>query len=214
MREVDRRTLPTERVWDGSGYALRREPAYRYWFLATGVRMLASVGKLPGYDIAKAPPAAIVYNLRLQRWFEIFPNTARYATHHYVPLYRDLWIPGLSAAIPPGRRASWVVPRDGRYRIIASNALMRHPWFTNPLQYASVNGPLATRYAIPLRALPPATAALQWTVDGRSLTTQIVDLKKGARVAVASTASDSVGVLVVPADVTVLCVGPEEEFLF
>ncbi|HEX7833418.1 MAG TPA: hypothetical protein VF787_27455 [Thermoanaerobaculia bacterium] len=213
MREADRRTLPREVVWDGSGYALRREPAYRWWFLPTGVRMLASVGKIPAYDIARNPPAAIIYNLRLQRWFEIFPNVASYATHHYIPLYRDLWIPALSGAIPPNRRAAWVVPRDGRYRLIASGALMRHPWFTKPLDYASVNGPLAAQYAIPLRALPPS-ADIAWTIDGRAVTASVVDLKKGVRVAASSSATVPIGVIVVAADVTVLCVGPPEDFLF
>src|SRR6185436_12765901 len=46
MRETDRRTLPDERVWDGVGYALRREPAYQYWFLPSGVRMLVPRGML------------------------------------------------------------------------------------------------------------------------------------------------------------------------
>jgi hypothetical protein len=215
MREVDRRTLPNERVWDGSGYALRRAPAYRYWFLATGVRMLAADGKLPGFDVVKTPPAAIIYNLRLQRWFEIFPNAARYATHHYIPLYRDLWVPGLSGAIPPGRRAVWVVPHDGRYRLIASAALMNHPWFENALQYAAISGPLAARYGISLRTLPrlPATA-IEWAVDGRPITTSVVELKKGMRFSARSSAAMPVGVLVVPADLDVLCAGPEEDFLF
>ncbi len=217
MREVDRRTLPAERVWDGSGYALRREPAYRYWFLATGVRMLASVGKLPGYEIAKNPPAAIIYNLRLQRWFEIFPDTARYATHHYVPLYRDLWVPGLSGTVSAGGRAAWVVPRDGRYTIYASPALLRHPWLTTPLQYATINGPLAARYAIPLRDLPgPPEGSLAWAVNGRRVApgSQTLDLRKGDRVAVLSSAPAPLGVIVAPADVSVLCLGPEEDFLF
>jgi hypothetical protein len=215
MREVDRRTLPNERVWDGSGYALCRKPAYRYWFLTTGVRMLAGDGKLPVFDVAKQPPAAIIYNLRLQRWFELFPNAARYATHHYVPLYRDLWVPGLSGAIPPGRRAVWIVPHDGRYRLIASAALMQHPWFKNALQYASINGPLAARYAIPLRTLPQVPAnTIQWAVNGQPITGSVVDLKKGTQFSARSSVAVPVGVLVVPADVNVLCAGPAEDFLF
>ncbi|HET8798376.1 MAG TPA: hypothetical protein VFO89_11850 [Thermoanaerobaculia bacterium] len=215
MREVDRRTRPDEKVWDGSGYALRRAPAYRYWFLATGVRMMAATGKLPAYDIAKAPPAAILYNLRLQRWFELFPDAARYATHHYVPLYRDLWLPGLSGVVPPGRRAAWIVPRDGRYRLIASPALPRHPWFTNPLQYASIQGSLATRYAIPLARLPRADAAsITWTLDNQPISAETVDLKKGSRLEVRNAAEMPLGILVIPEDLTVLCVGPAEEFQF
>jgi hypothetical protein len=42
MREVDRRTQPGDVVFDGTGYALRRKPAYRYWFLPVGLRFLAA----------------------------------------------------------------------------------------------------------------------------------------------------------------------------
>ncbi|HUR81875.1 MAG TPA: hypothetical protein VM733_14005 [Thermoanaerobaculia bacterium] len=207
MREVDRRTRPDEKVFDGSAYALRREPAYRYWFLPIGIRQLAAAKSIGGYDIAAHPPAAIVYNLRMQRWFEIFPKTAAFAVHNYVPLTRDLWVPGLSAILPPGRTLTWTAQRDGAYTLYASEPLARHPWLTQPLQYAAIQGPLATRYAIPLRQLP--NARVRWSVDGRS-----VQLRKGMRVTVASYDTQPVGVIIAPSDLSALCTAPGEEFPF
>jgi hypothetical protein len=212
MREVDRRTGPDDRVFDGTGYALRREPAYRYWFLATGVRLLAAEGKLPAYDIATNPPAAVIYNLRMQRWFEIFPKTAAYAVRHYVPLTRDLWVPGMTAILGPGRPVTWVAPAAGRYTLHASEPLLRHPWLTNPLQYAAIQGPKATRYAIPLAQLPPAR--VQWTVNGSAVAGNSVQLTRGARVTVIPGEQRPVGVLLVPSDVRTLCIAPGEEFQF
>ncbi|HEX6087853.1 MAG TPA: hypothetical protein VF266_25195, partial [Thermoanaerobaculia bacterium] len=212
MREVDRRTKPGDRVFDGSAYALRREPAYRYWFLPTGIRLVAAAGGVRPYDITTNPPAAIIWNLRMQRWFEIFPKTAAFATRNYVPLTRDLWVPGLSATLPPGRAFTWTAHAAGTFTLYASEPLARHPWLTQPLQYAAIQGPQATRYAIPLRQLP--RARVRWSVDDLPVSGLTVELKKGARVSVASEETRAIGVLLVPADVAVLCVAPGEEFQF
>ncbi|HKR63996.1 MAG TPA: hypothetical protein VJZ00_09715, partial [Thermoanaerobaculia bacterium] len=62
MLAADRLTSPGETVFDGGGYALRRAPAWEYWFLTTGVRFLALRGAIPRYDAAQMaahPPAAI-----------------------------------------------------------------------------------------------------------------------------------------------------------
>lgn len=213
MREVDRRTSPGDRVFDGTGYSLRREPAYRYWFLTTGVRFLAWRGTIEPYDIAADPPAAVIYNLRMQRWFEIFPKTAAYAVRHYVPLTRDLWTPGMTATLQPQRGVTWIAPAAGRYTLWPSEALLRHPWLTRPLQYAAIQGPRATQYAIPLGRLPLA-AGIQWSVDGFPLPGRTVELKKGSRVAVFSREPRPIGVLLVPSDIATLCVAPAEEFQF
>jgi hypothetical protein len=217
MHEVHARTLPSERVWDASGYALHRNPAYRYWFLTTGVRALAATKKITPFDPIGRPPAAIVYGLRMQRWFEIFPATARHVVRHYVPLYRDLWIPGLTAALPSGGHAAWRAPRSGRYTIYASTTLLKHPWFTQPLRYAAIKGPDAPRYAIGLGKLPPVPAdVLSWSVNGQAIgpLQRELSLAAGDRVDVTSRASAAVGVLVVPKDVRVLCLGPAEPFEF
>jgi hypothetical protein len=211
MREVDRRTGPEDMVFDGTGYALRRRPAYRYWFLPYGLRFLAERGKVEPYDIAKKPPAAVIYNLRMQRWFEIFPQTAVYAVRHYVPVTRDLWLPGMTATLKPGAVYRWTAPAAGRYTLWASEPLVRHPWLTKPLDFARLKGPLATRYAIPLARLP--IARVEWRVDG-VLVPQTVSLRKGAHVEVLSREDRPIGVLVVPAGVETLATAPAEEFQF
>lgn len=217
MRAADRLTRPDEAVWDGTGYALRRPPAYRYWFFPTGLRFLAADGKVEPYEPQRDPPAAIVYNLRLARWFEIFPRTAFYAVHHYVPLYRNLWIPGLSAAVPPGRRLVWSMAREGEYEVHASSLLLRHPWLERPLEYAAVNGPSAARYEIDLDRLPAGGAErLRWWVDGKELPagTRSFRVRRGARVELISTAPEAIGVLVVPRGIRRLARGPAETFEF
>ncbi|HEX6097263.1 MAG TPA: hypothetical protein VF432_13120 [Thermoanaerobaculia bacterium] len=212
MREVDRRTTPDDTVFDGTGYALRRKPAYRYWFLPYGLRFLAERGTVEPYDIAKDPPAAVIHNLRMQRWFEIFPRTAAYAVQHYVPVTRDLWLPGMTVALKPGASYQWTVPVAGRYTLHASEPLVRHPWFTKPLDLAKLQGPRATQYAIPLSQLP--IARVEWRVDGRLVPHQTVSLRKGARVEVLSREDRPVGVLLVPAGIQTLAAAPAEEFQF
>ena len=213
MEEVDRRTVPGDRVFEGVGYALRREPAHRYWFLPIGVRLMSSEGSLAPYDIAKNPPAAVIYSLRMQRWFELFPATGAYAVRHYVPMTRDLWLPGMTAALAPERAIAWVAPAAGRYTLWPSERLLRHPWLTNPLDYASVSGPKAARYAIPLRQLPLAQRVV-WSVDGAIVSGRTADLRKGSRVLMVSQEPRPIGALLVPADLATICLAPEEEFQF
>ena len=212
MTEVDRRTAAGEKVFDGTGYAIRREPAYTYWFLATGIRLLAASGNARPYDITAQPPAAVIYNLRMQRWFEIFPKTAAFAVHNYVPLTRDLWVPGLSVSLKPGQAVTWTAHRGGEYALWASEPLVRHPWLTQPLRYAAIQGPHATRYAIPLRQLP--RARVRWSIDGVPVSTMSAAVRKGARVSIVSDERQPIGVLLVPSDVTTLCTAPAEEFQF
>lgn len=213
MREADRRTQPGDRIFEGTGYALRRTPAYRYWFLPTGLRFLAESGEVPPYDMKANPPAAIIYNLRLQRWFEIFPQTAAYAVTHYVPLYRDLWVPGMTMTLEPGASAVWSAPAGGSFTLWPSETLLRHPWVTSPLEYASIQGTRAAQYAIPLRQLPPARA-VEWSVDGIPVRGLNVRLRKGSRVTIQSREPRRIGLLLVPSDIATLAIAPAEEFQF
>jgi hypothetical protein len=212
MKEVDRRTAEHDVVWDGVGYALRREPAYRYWFLPAGVRLMAASGSIEPYstrDLATNPPAAILYGMRMKFWLELFPPTARWSFHHYVPLYRDLWIPALGTIIEARpMRVAWRAPAAGRYEIFASEVLSHHPWLTRPAEYLEMDGPTAARMQIPLRSLTPLPQdVFRWTVDGREVPpgTRILTLAKGSRVELLSTAKVRAGVLVVPVGVTTLC---------
>lgn len=218
MNEVDRHTPPQSKVWDGTGYALRREPAYRYWFLPAGVRFMAQRGLIERYDIRNEPPAAIVFNYRIHNWLLAFPNVRNFAVHHYVPLYRNLWIPGLTAAIPVGPSSlGWTAVADGRYDVWASELLAKHPWIARPLEYGLIEGPDAAVMEIPLLRLPLlAPEALQWTVDGvpQPRGTRTLLLRRGARVGLRSSLSRPAGVLVVPAGVRTLCMSTEERFVF
>jgi hypothetical protein len=221
MTGADRVTLPGERVFDGAGFALRRKPAYRYWFLTTGVRMMAARRLIEPYglgDLAADPPAAIVADYRFRLYLETFPRVAEYTTRHYVPLYRNLWVPGMTiVAGPSPGRVAWTAPRAGQYDIWASEALVRHPWLTHPLAYASIRGPLAARYAIPLAKLPPAPPdQLQWIVDGARQFpgTRDLILRKGSRVELVATVTVPTGILLVPHGMDTLCLGPEGDFDF
>ncbi len=220
MRDVDRVTAPNETVFDGVGWAVRRESPYRYWFLPTGVRMLAAEGSLPPYDfeqIVADPPAAIIFGVRVFRWVQAFPRVGAYATRHYVPLHRDLWIPGMSAIVEPRRRRfAWRVPRSGRYVVWTSELLAKHPWLTRPLEYAATTGPTAVGYEIPLDRLPKNEADLQWIVDGvtRPQGGRVLALRKGARLELIGSARRRVGLMLVPQGIESLCMAPEGDFVF
>ena len=220
MTTADAVTRSDERVFDGAGFALRREPAYRYWFLTTGVRLMAARGLIQPYDareMALDPPAAIIADYRLRAYLATFPRLARYATLHYVPLSRNLWVPGMTAHITRPSRVAWVAPRAGAYDVWASESLATHPWLTDPLQYAAIQGPMAPRYMIPLRRLPPVSPdALRWRVDGieqpRGVGT--LALKKGSRVELNVAHVRPLGVLLVPHGIGALCLAPADDFVF
>lgn len=221
MRETDRRTSPDARVWDGVGYALRREPAYRYWFLPAGVRAMAQRGLIEPYDAAQViadPPAAIVYNERVHHWLVTFPALARHVVHHYVPLERNLWIPGMSSPLPPGSsRIVWSAPAAGRYDVWSSELLAKHPWFARPLLYGRIEGEDAALLEIPLPRLPRLPdASLQWTVDGvpAPAGTRTLVLRRDSRVELRANTSAPAGVLLVPGGLTSLCRSPVERFVF
>ena len=211
MLEADRRTSPAERVWDSTGYALRRKPAYRYWFLPGGVRALAERSMIEPYDldhIRAVPPAAIIFNDRTRWWMQGRPRMAAYVAHHYLPLYQHLWLPGMSAVIGPGPwRTSWVVPRSGRYDVYVSELLPSHPWFSRWHDYGLLRG---SELAIPLARLPQAPAAsLQWRVNGVAVASTPRELQRGARLELSSSLPNRAGVLIVPHGITTLSSMPE-----
>ncbi|HEV7767964.1 MAG TPA: hypothetical protein VGQ76_23375 [Thermoanaerobaculia bacterium] len=215
MTSADRLTKPDETVLDGAGFALRREPAYRYWFLTTGVRFMAPRGLMEPYTITR-PPGAIIYDYRLALYLRDFPRVAEYLTKHYVPVYRNLWVPGMSAIV--GReRVIWFAPRAGAYDVWTNEGLVTHPWFTKPFEYAAIEGPQATRFVIPLDLLQPvAPDALMWLVDGvvQPTGTRALTLRAGSRVELISTAPRPTGILLVPRGIRVLCIAPAEEHVF
>jgi hypothetical protein len=221
MTAADHLTTSDETVFDGAGYALRRRPAWRYWFLTTGVRFLAARGEIERYDaprMAANPPAAIIADYRLILYLQLFPRLQAYAFRHYVPVYRNLWVPGMTAMIgPAASRFVWTAPRSGRYDVYASDLLAKHPWFTRPLQSVTTIGPRAPLLEIPLRRLPRYDAArLQWSVDGAAMPVGVssLQLRKGSRVELVGSAPVATGVLLVPHGITTLASAPGEEIVF
>jgi len=194
MKEVDRRTAPDARVWDGTGYALRRKPAYRYWFLPVGVRLMAQRGVIAPYDPRNDPPAAIVYDQRVQRWLEAFPNQQRYVAQHYLPLYRNLLLPGLSATVDAKpTRTVWRVPMTATYDLFAGERLLD------------------------LDSLPPFPyETLQLLVDGNAIPrgTRSVALNKGSRVELISEVPHRTGVVLVLHGIRKVGIRPDTPFAF
>lgn len=222
MTAADRLTLPGEAVFDGVGWALRRPPAYHFWFLPTGLRFMATRQLVrPNYDVeqfAANPPAAVIFDYRVHLWFEVHPNLARYAVRHYVPVYRNLWVPGMTVVVgPQPSRVGWIAPRAGQYDVWSSELLVKHPWLNKPEEYVAVAGPPAAQLAIPLERLPALpTDALQWRVDGveQPRGVRTLTLRKGSRVELLATPGARAGVLLVPRGITTLCVAPEGDFPF
>jgi hypothetical protein len=216
MREVDARVGPDETVLDGVAYALRRRSAYKYWFMPSAVRLMAQAGRIEPYDLPQllaAPPAAVIHTVRIHNWFVTYPRLAMYVVRHYVPLYRNLWLPGLTAAVgPQERRAVWVVPKSGRYVVHASALLARHPWIANPINYGFIDG---TELEIPLTRLPALPeGSLQWRINGMAARGKTLVLKRGDRVELDYLGSEPAGVLVVPEGIDTLCSAPETRLVF
>jgi hypothetical protein len=116
MREADRLVPAHGRVFSGIPYALRREPAYQYWFLADRVLALEKAGIFRGYDMAADPPSAVIVDLLTRFWFASHPDHAEFVRRHYRPIWPELWLPAMNARLTPQRpEARWTVPWDGTY---------------------------------------------------------------------------------------------------
>ncbi|HEX6087542.1 MAG TPA: hypothetical protein VF266_23620, partial [Thermoanaerobaculia bacterium] len=179
MREVHARTRPGEKVWSGVPWALRREPAYRFWFLPELARQLVRQNLAPRFSFDD-PPAAVVFDHYTLMWAgTVQRELAPYLVRHYMPVWRNLWLPAMNAVVMPGARVEFVVPRDGVYRLYASPELARHRWFRDPL--GAYRGEPLT-----LRATPQPLSISA----GPSL-------KKGQRISVTSNAAEPLGVIMI-----------------
>jgi hypothetical protein len=196
MREVHRRTRPDGTVFDGVGWAIRRRPAYRYWFLPELVRSLEGRVFEPYTPAAMIsdPPAAIVTDNRALTWLRDHPPLAAYAVRHYVPAWRNVWVPGMSARLAAGESVAFIVPAAGTYRVAASPELASHPWFGRELLVGSL--PLRISVAIDLTRIGTAGVDLP----------ALLPLRKGERLVV--TASEAVGLFIVPVQTTRLFLQP------
>jgi hypothetical protein len=208
MRDVDARTRPGDRVWSGNAWALRREPAYRFWFLPdTTVRVVEHgyARKWQLAEIVRNPPAAVVADQYAIRWLaKVQPEIGPFFVRHYIPVTRNLWIPAPNARLQPGKGIEWAVLRDGTYRLFAHPAIARHPWFRQPLHVTSYESDDAAR--LTLRLPPPAGRPdLQWWIDGsRAEVGEAIALRQGQRVRVRHAGSEVLGVILLPGNDTVL----------
>ncbi|HYC90154.1 MAG TPA: hypothetical protein VEO54_13145 [Thermoanaerobaculia bacterium] len=208
MREVHARTRPDEKVWGGIPWALRREPAYRFWFLPDMTRRLVQHGSAPPYrleDIVRDPPAAVVMDQYALTWVSsVQRELAPYFIRHYMPVWRNLWVPAPNARLGSGQGIEWLVPRDGTYRLFASPALARHEWFRRPLGASSYDNDDAARLTL---TLPPPAAhpELLWWIDGQPTTMNAsVALREGQHVRAVNRGRETLGVILLPGDDRVL----------
>jgi hypothetical protein len=191
MREVDARTHVEDSVWSGIPWAIRRQPAYRFWFLPELARILVRRREYAGLDMSK-PPAAVVFDYNVLRWVAtVQKGVGPYLVRHYVPVWRELWMPGMNARIAPGASAVWRVPRDGAYRVYVSASLARHPWFRTPLRVASYKGPDASRLTMQLPN--PGAGPIVFDADP-------MHLKKGQRFTATNPSNEELAVFVLSTD--------------
>jgi len=207
MRDADRMTPPDGKVFDGVGWALHRRPAYRYWLLPKLVQSLEAKGIFEPYSpqrMVADRPAAIISDHNMYTWLLLHPQLAAIATTHYLPTWRNLWLPGMSARMTPSSpSAEWIVPMSGAYRIYGSSVLSIHPWFRNPLIFGTFESP---NTEIALTGFAPANQLpLQWMIDGLpSATAGVLELRRGQRLRVISAARGPFGVMIVPSGVVSL----------
>jgi hypothetical protein len=202
MREVHARTQPRDEVWSGITWALRREPAYRFWFLPELARQLVRQGLAPKYEV-RNPPAAVVLDYNALLWLgNVQRELAPYFTSHYMPVWRELWVPAMNARIASGEGTRWSVPRSGMYRVYASERLARHPWFREPLRTAAYKRSDASRLTF---ALPDAGPGLvQFRIDGIAFAGEQVELQRGQSVTATNIGSAEVAVILLSSDDRVL----------
>ena len=187
MREVHARTRPGEIVWSGVPWALEREPAYRFWFLPELARQLVLQDLAPRYSMSD-PPAAVVFDHYALVWIAtVQRELAPYLVRHYMPVWRNVWVPAMNGVVRPGQTVEWIVPRDGTYRVFASPELARHPWFRDPFR-AFRGEPLWLR----TMERPPLTISAG------------PHLRKGQLVTVTSQGSEPLGVILLSSNDSVL----------
>jgi hypothetical protein len=149
----------------------------------------------------KTPPAAVVFDHNLLLWLgRIQRELAPYLIRHYIPVWRELWIPGMNARLSPGRRFEWTVPRDAEYRVHVSAGLARHPWFRDPIRTAIYKRPDSHRLIVRLPE-PSANAPVEWMIDGTLVEMRpTIRLRRGQRVTATSQANVPIAVILLSTD--------------
>ena len=197
MREVDRRTPAGSKVWDSVGWALHRDPAYRYWFLRANVFVMEEHGCFETYTIAdllRDPPAAVIADYDAAPLDGHAPAVRRTRRHALPPaLARNL--AARDERAPHARRTgrAWIVLADGTYDVYASPRLASHPWFRQPLDFER---PLWRDVA----PLSPADrgAHIDWFVDGAPIPpATTLTLRRGQRLDAISREPLPVGIMLI-----------------
>ena len=209
MREVDRRTTASMSVLDGSGWALRRRPAYRLWCLRYIALLLIEHGDYPRYgaaDLLRDPPGAVVVDYDLRVWFARDVALGRMVTAHYLPTLMAVWLPAPNARLTPAApSARWRVAQNGLYKVYASPRLAAHPWFRQPLFHEAAYW--RDRSLVALRPSDLAAATVDFAVNGRSVSGGTLALRRGDVITASSRVPVPVGVMLVPG-------AAEERFVF
>jgi hypothetical protein len=159
------------------------------------VRELVRHGHIPPYRM-KEPPAAIITDRNAAVWLARNPELGTYAVRHYLPLWRNLWLPGMSSRIPPRGTTDWVVPADGVYRVFASPLVASDPWFRQPLAYGVARPPIRFAGVVP-------NSFVAFSNNGQSLGSPgALNLKQGDRLRAQSLDDSALGVFLVRGDDT------------
>ena len=191
MKEVDRHTPPDSKVFDGVGRALRRQPAHAQWFLPALVPLLEATGRVQPYtaqQLLADPPAAVISDFRVFTYLRTHRELAREVTRHYMPTWRNLWLPAMSGV----GSNEWIAPVTGRFRVFASPALARHPWFREPLQLGTFESNVP-----PFRVGAMESTPVAVTIDGVPAGTDFT-IRRKQRLRI--TADRGVGIFVLPAN--------------
>jgi hypothetical protein len=199
MREADRRTPPGSKVFDSVGWALHRDPAYRYWFMRANVFLMEQQKLFESYtisDILRDPPGAVIADHDLRHWLYDHRPLGEFVVRNYLPLWREIWLPGMSARVTPvAPAARWIVLAGGTYDIYASANLASHPWYRQPLDFE-----------LPLwrGARPPSPAdrgaRIDWFVDGAPISAATtLTLRRGQRLDAISREPLPVGIMLINA---------------
>jgi len=197
MREVDRRTPPGSKVFDSVGWPLHRNPAYRYWFLRANVFVMEEHGKFEPYtitDLLRDPPAAVIADYDVRKWLAAHRPFGEFIVTHYLPLWREIWLPGMSARLTPiAPAARWIVLADGTYDVYASTRLASHPWYRQPLDFER---PLWRGVTPPSPA--DRDAHVDWIVDGAPVpATATMTLHRGQTVVAISREPQPAGIMLI-----------------
>jgi hypothetical protein len=185
MREVHARTAEGDVVWSGIPWALYREPAYRFWFLPELTRQLVRHQHAEPYTLDAIyldPPAAVVFDHNALVWIgTVQRELAPFFVRHYIPVWRNLWMPAMNGLLWPGRDREWLVPRDGDYYVFTSREITQHLWFRDPLLVARRHDVKAAQFTLSLPA-PTVPVGIEWFVDGELVESNPrIPLRRGQR---------------------------------